>query len=230
MPVPARLAQLVEHSTDTRAVLGSNPRACTRVDSVHTEAFYAVSGYTESMKDRLIVIVLAGISAIGALVVIAAHAPEHFSAGSDQAAVATNTAIATDTAMENIVPVTILAEGSQSAVTTRENYRIVSASELSELWSELRETGAPPPVDFSRYDVLALFAGTSPSAGYTIGISKAVDTATARMVYVSLGKPAGSCMSAQVVTTPYLVVLVPHSALPLSHEDATVAVPCASGN
>ena len=27
----ARLAQLVEHSTDTRAVLGSNPRACTQI-------------------------------------------------------------------------------------------------------------------------------------------------------------------------------------------------------
>lgn len=26
----ARLAQLVEHSTDTRAVLGSTPRACTK--------------------------------------------------------------------------------------------------------------------------------------------------------------------------------------------------------
>lgn len=28
----ACLAQLVEHSTDTRAVLGSNPRACTKKD------------------------------------------------------------------------------------------------------------------------------------------------------------------------------------------------------
>lgn len=47
---------------------------------------------------------------------------------------------------------------------------VTTAAEWERLWSELWQPGERPAVDFSRYVVLAVFAGEKPTGGYRVDI------------------------------------------------------------
>ena len=123
------------------------------------------------------------------------------------------------------VPFTVLATGSNAAVQERKNYLISSTPELRELWKLLNAPGDPPAVDFTQSSVLAIFAGQEPTAGYSIAVSKVADAAS-RLVVISLTRPGGSCILAQMVTTPYEVISLPKTTLPLTHEELTTTASC----
>ncbi len=123
------------------------------------------------------------------------------------------------------VPFTEIAHGTQSTVKKRTNYLITSSSELSQLWKMVDATGQKPTIDFTQNDVIAIFAGTEPTAGYTIATAKVEDSAT-RDVSVTLTKPGVSCIPAQSLTAPYQIVVFVKTTLPLTHEDQTMTVSC----
>ena len=124
------------------------------------------------------------------------------------------------------VAATVLAQGAQSAVAARTNYLITSDTELRALWQMLSTNDPVPTVDFTQHDVIALFAGTEPTAGYVISAQAVRDSATERLVEVQIAKPGVSCLAAQTQTAPYVVVLLPKSALPLSHTDTATTTSC----
>ncbi|HVY55286.1 MAG TPA: protease complex subunit PrcB family protein [Thermodesulfobacteriota bacterium] len=125
-----------------------------------------------------------------------------------------------------LVPAELLVAGAQSSVTDRVNYLITSSAEFGELWSLIQATGTMPAVDFSTHSVLAVFAGQEPTAGYAIGVSKVEDTSDGRKVTIALSKPGSDCVTAAVITTPFELVSVPKTTLPLSHEDAVATTSC----
>jgi hypothetical protein len=123
------------------------------------------------------------------------------------------------------VPFTELARGSQSTVTARVNYLIVSTTELAKLWKMVDATTAAPVIDFSKNAVIAVFAGNQPSAGYAIAVSK-IEDAQARTVTITLAKPDSTCVLAQTTTAPYEIIVVPVTSLPLAHEDIWTTSSC----
>ncbi len=124
-----------------------------------------------------------------------------------------------------IVPFTKIVSGSQSQVSRRVNYVITSSAELNELWKMVDTTATPPNIDFEKDAVIAVFAGERPTTGYAIEVSNVVDSNT-RLVSITLTKPDGNCMTGQSLTTPYEIVAVPTTSLPLSHEDISTTVSC----
>lgn len=122
-------------------------------------------------------------------------------------------------------PFVELAHGERSRVTERANYLITSEDELRRLWTLISDNTMPPAVDFTRYVVIAVFAGEEPTAGYAIRVSKITDD-DRRIVAVSINAPGISCLAAEVITTPYQVLRVPRTDLPWTHEDEQTVTSC----
>ncbi|MCX6787551.1 MAG: protease complex subunit PrcB family protein [Candidatus Kaiserbacteria bacterium] len=123
------------------------------------------------------------------------------------------------------VPFMKIAQGARSTVTTRINYSITSADQLSKLWKMIDATSTPPVVDFKTQMVIAVFAGQKPTAGYAISVSKITDTES-RMVSVMLASSEGACSTKKSTIAPYEVVVVPSTTLPFAHEDISTTVSC----
>ncbi len=118
-----------------------------------------------------------------------------------------------------------LAQGLQSKEKRRVNYLVQSTSELTRLWSMIDAAGTPPAIDFSTDSVIAVFAGEQPTLGYSIEVTR-IEDAAKRHVAVTFSKPGGSCISGQSITSPYQVVKVPKTSLPLTHETLTNTLSC----
>ena len=123
------------------------------------------------------------------------------------------------------IPFTKLAQGTRSSVSTRVNYLITSTSQLEELWKMLGAGGQMPSVDFATHNVIAVFAGKEPTAGYAIAVSKVTDSEV-RAVTITITAPASTCSAAHSMTAPYQVVELPKSPLSLTHEDQTATAGC----
>lgn len=170
------------------------------------------------MRDTLIVIGLALVAIlIGVFMFL--YGQGNLSGPSSAAVSYTPTPAAVD------VPFTPLAQGEQSTVSTRANYLITSKSELADLWKMVDARGQIPVVDFTTNNVIAVFAGKEPTAGYTIAVSKIQDTST-REVTVTLSAPGGSCVLAQKVTAPYQIVELPKTSLNFTHQDILTTTSC----
>ena len=121
-----------------------------------------------------------------------------------------------------------IVSGTNSSVTKRVNYLITSPIQLKNLWLMIDAAETAPAIDFSKYVIVAVFAGQNPTTGYDIQISKIEDTATARIVSLTLAKPDGNCITGQAVTAPYELVLVPATSLKFAHQDTWTTKTCAN--
>ena len=123
------------------------------------------------------------------------------------------------------VPFREIAHGTQSEVSRRANYLITSIDQLHALWKMIDAPGQTPTIDFDKNDVIAVFSGSKSTSGYAIDVS-AVGDAESRMVVVSLTEPGASCFVGEEVTSPYQVIELSKTALPLSHQDKQVTASC----
>lgn len=122
-----------------------------------------------------------------------------------------------------VVPFTKLMKGSESTITTRVNYLITSSDQLKALWKLISATTPPPAVDFKTSAVIAVFAGKATSA--EIAVAK-VEDSTARLVSITLAKPESTCPQPTSSASPYEIVTVPVTSLPLAHKDILSTVGC----
>lgn len=116
------------------------------------------------------------------------------------------------------VPFTEIAEGTRSTVSTRANYLITSADQLTKLWAMIDATGTPPTIDFKNNSIIAVFAGNESVAGSAIAVTKIEDT-NARTVSVTITEPSGACALKQKTAAPYEIISLPATTLPLTHQD-----------
>jgi hypothetical protein len=123
------------------------------------------------------------------------------------------------------VAFTKLASGVQASVTTRTNYIVRTDADLRQLWTMIPDAGSLPTVDFSTNEVLALFAGQKPTAGYAIEATSITD-GEKRVVAISLVSPDASCVLAQSLTSPYEIILVSKTTLALAHTDTASTTSC----
>jgi hypothetical protein len=66
-----------------------------------------------------------------------------------------------------------------------------------------------PPVDFEKEILIAAFMGTQSTGGYEVSIGKVLDRGGESEAYVTEYAPGAGCVTAQVVTAPFVVVKTP---------------------
>lgn len=125
------------------------------------------------------------------------------------------------------VSFTELARGTTAKdVVVRKNYAVYSADEFAKLWKQTGSSEKVPTVDFTNEYVIAVFAGTKATGGYGIEVSAVTDSGEARSVALRVTEPGTSCVVTQAQTSPYQIILVPHSDSSLSHTDTTTVKDC----
>lgn len=127
------------------------------------------------------------------------------------------------------VPFTVLTTGTHAAeVTARKNYEVGDKAGLAKLWKLAFGANATstPVINFGQQEVVGIFAGEKPTGGYAIKVTKVEDSATERTIHVTLVVPGANCMTTQSVTSPYTIISLSPSLLPLTHQDATSTSDC----
>ncbi|MDB5189487.1 MAG: hypothetical protein JWL82_444 [Parcubacteria group bacterium] len=111
----------------------------------------------------------------------------------------------------------------------RKNYAIYNATEFRNFWLKAHGTdGAPvPSVDFSKQYVIGVFAGSEPTGGYSISVSRITDSGTEQAVAIVIQEPGANCSQIEEETRPYQFVSVPLSEdEALSHTDERTKHQC----
>jgi hypothetical protein len=82
-------------------------------------------------------------------------------------------------------------------------------AEWRALWQRHAPARTPPPVDFSKNMVLAVFLGSRPSGGYQVQITGVRSEGDTLVVEWSESRPGPGQVAAQVMTSPAHIVTVP---------------------
>jgi hypothetical protein len=123
------------------------------------------------------------------------------------------------------VPISEVVHGIHSTVSKRANYLITSQTGFLALWALIDAGTQPPNIDFSKNDIIAVFTGDEPTAGFDITVSQ-VEDSQSRMVTVLVTKPGSSCLPKESSTSPYQIIELPKTTLPLSHQDQEHTTSC----
>lgn len=146
------------------------------------------------------------------------------------APIATTIVANTETPTGKDVSFTVVDQGDQAAgMPARKNYAIYDAGTFADFWKKEHATDGKkaPFVDFSKNYVIAVYAGTEPTGGYKIAVTKITDTANQRSVEVAITAPGGNCSVIEEQTSPYQFVVVPDSGIEaLSHTDTQTTGNC----
>ena len=93
-----------------------------------------------------------------------------------------------------------------------------------EEWAKLWKAHAPdrqlPAVDFSKDMVVAVFLGSRPTAGYGVEIVGTKEVDGALVIQYRQKQPPAGAITAQVITTPYVIVTMPQRAGDVKFEKA----------
>lgn len=117
------------------------------------------------------------------------------------------------------VPFNVVAEGGFSGIDEPVSDAVLDQARYDELW--MRHTAgqmpepAQPGVDFVHHTLLVAFAGLQASSGSRLSlIGVEADNAELR-VHVMLTSPGKHCISNSVMGSPYIMVTIPQSKLPV---------------
>lgn len=126
-------------------------------------------------------------------------------------------------------PVIVLEHGTTAAnFDQRVNYRVTDADQLASLWQMLYPDTGPtlPTIDFSKYEVLAVFDGSHTTGGYDVQVVSVKDAAGARTITITHTAPGSQCVTTGALTSPFVIVQVKASTLPVTHIDTAETSQC----
>jgi protease stability complex PrcB-like protein len=108
-----------------------------------------------------------------------------------------------------VPPVRSLDKGSRSEIVVARQVTIRDQDAWTALWQEHAASRQRPAVDFSSEMVVAVFLGTRPTAGFAAEIVgyRAVDGDL--VIQYREGAPPRGAITAQVLTSPFHLVVVP---------------------
>jgi hypothetical protein len=113
----------------------------------------------------------------------------------------------------------LVAQGQQSGVEEARQVVVSTPDAFAALWREhATPSTAVPVVDFTRESVVGLFLGTRPTAGYRIEVTAVRRSADAVTVQFRERRPAADVLTAQVLTSPFVLVAIPVSTIPVRFE------------
>jgi hypothetical protein len=116
------------------------------------------------------------------------------------------------------VAIRTLARGSQSGVKKAERVVAKTPAEWATLWKRHAgeaQAAEAPKVDWSKEMVLGAFLGTRNTGGYALQITGAKEEAGKLVVQVEAKTPKPGSFVTQTLTSPFHLVAVPKSSLPV---------------
>lgn len=119
------------------------------------------------------------------------------------------------------------AQGSNHS--TRDNLIINDQTTWVSVWGEIAGNNPfnpLPQVNFGNTTLIAAFAGTEPSAGYAVNVTSITKTSTHVEVQITLVVPGQNCIEAEMLTSPYHIVIVPKISLPVEFRTQTSTTSC----
>lgn len=122
-----------------------------------------------------------------------------------------------------------LAEGTNAtSFDTRVNYHITNQTDLDTLWKMVYGDNGPivPNVAFDSNDVIAVFDGSHSTSGYTVHVTDVSDTGGQRVIHVLRTVPDPTCAATSGITSPFEILALSKSSLPLTHVDEMATSSC----
>jgi hypothetical protein len=108
-----------------------------------------------------------------------------------------------------VPPVRTLDRGGQSEIGMQRQVTVRDRDEWASLW-RMHAPGRPAPaVDFSREMVVGVFMGTRPTGGFAVDIVGYRDSGSDVVVQYRETAPSPDAISAQVIVSPYHLVVIP---------------------
>jgi hypothetical protein len=117
-----------------------------------------------------------------------------------------------------VPPMRTLDQGSQSEIGVARQVTVRDRDEWASFWSTHAPGRPAPSVDFAREMVVGVFMGTRPTAGFGVEIVGYRDSADGIVVQYRERAPARGAITAQVIVSPYHLVVVPRRSGPVSFE------------
>jgi len=115
-------------------------------------------------------------------------------------------------ALQAMASIRTIDQGTQSGIDDAQTVVVRSADEWSRLWRAHAADKPAPAVNFTKEMVVGVFAGSRPTAGYSVQIVGTREQQDGLVVEYRVGSPARDMMTAQVITTPYHLVAIPSRA------------------
>lgn len=114
---------------------------------------------------------------------------------------------------ETIIPFEVILSGSyasvsvpkQVAVTNNDDYQKL----MAEVYANLDQMPKIPDVDFTKYEVAAVFMGTKNTGGYTVNFDKLIKRNDAVTCAVFETSPGKNCINTEVLSQPYEIIKFP---------------------
>lgn len=106
----------------------------------------------------------------------------------------------------------VIDTGDQSGVDDARQVVIRTPDEWAKLWQVHGMDRARPTVDFARETVVGVFMGSRPTAGFVLEIVGVAEEGGATVVRYKEGMPPRGAITAQVLTSPYVLVAIPKTA------------------
>ena len=97
-----------------------------------------------------------------------------------------------------------IAEGANSKIETPFVFAARSAETYAQMQSFAENLPPASQIDFDKSAIVAAFAGTKNTGGYSVGIQNSADKIT-----INLIAPPKDAMTTQALTTPYKIMLIP---------------------
>ena len=94
---------------------------------------------------------------------------------------------------------------------------ITAPDQFAALWRE-HSPRPQPAIDFAHESVVGIFLGTRPTAGYSVEIVSVSTEATGSVVRMREHAPGAGTITAQVLTSPFVLVSVPALTPPVRFE------------
>ncbi len=108
-----------------------------------------------------------------------------------------------------VPPVRSLDKGSASQISSPREVTVRERGEWAALWSEHAPGRPQPSVDFSSEMVVGVFVGTRPTAGFAVEIVGYRAVGSDVVVQYAETIPPRGALTAQVLTSPFHLVVVP---------------------
>jgi hypothetical protein len=108
-----------------------------------------------------------------------------------------------------VPPVRSLDQGSQSEIEVERQVTARNRDEWAALWRAHAPRRPAPAVDFSREMVAGVFLGSRPTAGFAVEITGYRDSGSDVIVLYREMAPSRDTITAQVIVSPYHLVVIP---------------------
>jgi hypothetical protein len=103
---------------------------------------------------------------------------------------------------------TTLDRGTHSQIEAPRTVVVRTAAEWSALWKEHAGNSKPAVVDFTRSMAIGVFAGSRPTAGFSVEVTQLETRGAALVVTYHERRPASDEVVAQMLTSPFHIVAV----------------------